>query len=205
MPSFPLKDYVGEAIVIELWWPPGAWERYKWEGRSHKLPVPLNPTIDLHLWRAPFLESVITLGKSMTLLLHLLPHMFLCTGKLLFKQSNVASAFSHQVLLKINTYFFSSSMTHIFPCKNSMNLNANSNLFLTKLKNCQKARQWIKHIIHTIKWRGDLSSGIHRRTTSTRALLSRICKRSRDLLRPFCWEPSWAWRGTTSTGLGRPA
>lgn len=52
----------------------------------------------------------------------------------------LASAFSHQVLLKINTYFLS-SITHVFLCKNSINLNTDHNLFLTKLKNCQKARQ----------------------------------------------------------------
>lgn len=43
MPSFPLKDYVVEAITTQLWCLPGDGERYKWEGLLETLPVPLNP------------------------------------------------------------------------------------------------------------------------------------------------------------------
>lgn len=46
VPSFPLKDYIVEAIITQLWRLPGDRERYKWESRSETIPVPLNPAVE---------------------------------------------------------------------------------------------------------------------------------------------------------------
>lgn len=46
VPSFPLKDYIVGAIITQLWWLPAHQERYKWEGHSETIPVPLNPAVE---------------------------------------------------------------------------------------------------------------------------------------------------------------